>query len=178
MIETKSKLLLVSVQSALYDWVQRELEGQVPPEHIIWRQHSEALPARPCVAMKITSGPKRVGFTDNVSYDVGNRFDIGGQREMVLSVQVFGSTRVAAPMAYQIGIDLSSSLDKLTVLDRLRSFGIAIQGKGGVENLSALEETEFEERSQFDVDLGVAENIVDEPGYIQQANITPHVVDA
>jgi len=168
------KLKLVEVQKTIYSWIKNELSGSIPPEQIIWRQQSEPLPPRPCVTMKITGGPSRVGFNDNAVYDTAGRFKIGGQRTMVVSIQIFGDSRLN-PKAYQVAIDLNASLEKMTVLDRLRSGGVAAQLKGDVTNLTALEETEYEERAQFDVTLGVAENITDEPGIIEQANITENL---
>ena len=168
-------LLLADIQRAVYNWIQEQLGGYEPRVEVIWRQQSEALPARPCVALKLTEGIKDTGFGDNVIPLPDGRFNIGSQETMTLSVQVFGSTRVHRPMAYQLGVDLKSSLKKLTVLDKLRSKNIAVQNKGEVMNLTELEETEYEERSEFDVVLGVSQNVVDDPSYIEHVNITPDV---
>lgn len=175
---SKKSIRLDRVQRAIHAWVVRELQGDVPPEQVIWRQQSEPLPPRPCVALKVIDGPRRVGYSDDVRYVGGRRFNVGGQRVMTVSVQVFGSTRVHRPMAYQIGIDLNSSLSKATTLEGLRRDGLAVFNQGEVLNLTALEETEFEERSGFDVLFGLAQNVVDDPGIIETANVTPHVHEA
>jgi hypothetical protein len=167
-------LKIASIQRTLYNWMVRETDGVIDKESIIWRDGSEALPPRPCVTMKIVSGPQRVGLQDNLTYISGNQFNIGGQRVMVLSVQIFGNRQIG-PMAYQLGLDLNSGLSKLTVLDHLRAGGIAVQGQGQVNNITALEESEYEERAQFDVTLGVAQNVVDDPGIIETAVLTPDV---
>ena len=96
---------------------------------------------------------------------------------MVVSVQIFGNTQIHRPMAYQLAIDLNASLSKITVLDRLRSSGVAVFNQGEVDNITALEETEFEERAAFDVLLGVAENVVDDPGIIEHVNLENDVHD-
>ena len=174
---SNGKLILAEKQDAIYSWIKNELIGVIDAGSIIWRQQSEALPPRPCVTMKITEGPVSTGFGDNVMYRSSDqKFTIGGQRTMSVSIQVFGNTMVSSPMAYQTGIDLHASLGKPSVLDVLRFAGISVQHRSGVSNLTALEETEYEERSQFDVVLGVAENVVDDPGYIDHVNIQP-VID-
>lgn len=169
------KLSLAAIQRALYSWVKNECDGVIPGEQIVWRNQSEPLPPRPCVTMKIISGPRRVGYSDNVQYLSGDRFMVGGQREMTVSIQVFGNTQIHRPIASQLTADLNASLSKQTVLDRLRAAGVAVFNQGEVSNITALEETEFEERAEFDVLLGIAENVVDDPGIIEHANVTPEV---
>lgn len=169
------KLVLAQVQDAIYDWIKNEVEGVIEGDHIIWRQQSEPLPARPCVTIKITDGPSPTGLTDNLMYRQADQFTLGGQRTLTVSIQVFGNLKVTRPMAYQTVVDLHSSLARLTVLDRLRAAGVAVQERGSPTNITALEETEYEERAQFDVRLGVAQNVVDDPGVIEQANITPDI---
>jgi hypothetical protein len=167
-------LNLARIQRAFYDWTRDQTDGVIDAQSILWRDGSEPLPPRPCVTLKVTSGPQRVGLQDSLMYDQGNRFTIGGQRVMVVSIQVFGNKQMG-PKAYQLATDLSSSLSKLTILDRLRASGVAIQGQTNVTNITALEESEYEERAQFDVTLGVAQNVVDDPGIIEQAVLTPNV---
>ena len=170
-VPNPNKLSLAAVKLALYHWVKRECESVIPADQIVWRNQSEPMPPRPCVTMKITSGPKRTGYSDNVTYLSGDNYIVGGQREMVVSVQIFGNTQIHKPMAYQLAIDLNASLSKVTVLDRLRASGVAVFNQGEVDNITALEETEFEERAAFDVLLGVAENVVDDPGIIEHVNL-------
>lgn len=162
----RGKLILAVVKDALYDWVKKELQGQVDGTSIIWRDQSQPLPSRPCVAMKIVSGPHRVGFQDNLGIDENGKTGAGGQRTLVVSMQVFGNTQMQGTQpAAQVAIDLNASLSKPSVLAQLRSKGVAIQNQGEVTNLTDVEETQYEERAEFSVMLGVAENVVDDPGY-------------
>lgn len=175
---SKYTLSIADTRKAIYNWIRKELAGVVEPDHIIWRDQSQALPARPCVTMKITSGPTRVGYGDNIAFvggTTGSQFNVGGQRTMVLSIQVFGNSQISGPRAYQIATDLSFSLSKMTTLDSLRGSGIGILKQGDVTNITELEETEFEERGQFDVELSLADNVVDDPSIIEHVNITPDV---
>jgi len=167
-----NKLSLAKVQLALYNWVKNETIGQIDPDHIIWRNQSEPLPGRPCVAMRIMSPPKRVGYQDSILPSTTGVVTIGGQRQMTVSVQVYGNLNIHRPLAMQLALDLNSSLSKTTVLDRLYESGVAVFNQGEPQNLTELVETEYEERSAFDILLGVAENVLDDQGIIEQANIT------
>ncbi len=165
-VPPKGKLLLENIKDALYDWIKKQTDGVIDQESILFRDQSQPLPTRPCVAMKITSGPMRTGYQDNLGIDdATGKMSIGGQRVLILSVQVFGNTKMHKPLADQLTADLNASLSKPSVLDQLRRAGIAVFNQGEVTNLTDLEETEFEERAEFSVMLGVAENQVDDPGY-------------
>lgn len=162
------RLILASIQKTIYSWIRIQCAGVIPDSQIIWRNQSEPLPPRPCVTLKVTEGPKRTGYNDHVVYSgTGTKFMVGGQRTMTVNVQIFGNTKVLRPMAYQLADDLNSSLSLPTVLDLLRAGGIGILQQGEPINLTALEETEYEERAGFDIVLSVAQNIVDDPGAIE-----------
>lgn len=161
-------LKLAQIQDAIYHFIKKELAGAIDDSSIIWRNQSQPLPPRPCVTMKITDGPRPVGgLVDNLYDASGDRFTNGQQMEMTVSIQVFGNTQVHRPMAYQLTLDLHSALSKESVRQDLRKAGIAVHGRGEPKNITALEETEYEERAQFDVLLGVAQNVVDDPGTIE-----------
>lgn len=160
-------LILANVQKTIYTWIRKQVNGVIPAEQIIWRNQSEPFPPRPCVTMKITDGPRRTGFGDNIQFIGGTKYNIGGQRELTVSIQIFGNTKVNRPMAYQLALDLNSSLSLMTVLEQLRAGGVSVLKQGDPSNITALEETEYEERAQFDVLFGIAQNIVDDPGTIE-----------
>ena len=169
-VPNPGKLILAALSRAIYDWIKGETAGVIEQEAIIRRDGSEPLPARPCVTYKFTSGPHRVGLKDSeVTDPTTGKVFIGGQREMVLSIQTYGSKRAQSNVgAYQLAADLNASLDKPSVRQALRKAGIGVQVQGDVTNLTDLEETEYEERAEFSIRLGVAENVVDDPGYFDQ----------
>lgn len=158
------------VKDGIFEWVSLVLAGVIPNEQVIWRNQSEALPARPCVAMKIIDGPRPVGR--NASQFIGEVSSVGIQQEMTLSIQVFGNPKLPRPSAIQMAIDLNSSLIRQTILDKLKASGIAIQQVGDPRNLTALEESRYEERMGFEVLMGLVQNITDDPGTISTVNIT------
>lgn len=168
------KLILAHVKDGLYHWIKEETSGVVEQEHIIFRDQTEPLPGRPCVTIKITSGPQRTGYQDHVVSKPDMTFVVGGQRVMIASIQTFGNTAIHSPMAYQLALDLNSSLSRQTVLDKLRKFGIAVFDQGQVTNITDIEETEYEERAEFSIRLGVAENQKDDPGTIASVGPISH----
>jgi hypothetical protein len=162
------RLILAYVQKAIYNWVRLQVAGVIPDSQILWRNQSEPLPPRPCVTMKVIDGPRRTGYNDHVLYSgTGTKFFVGGQRIMTVSIQVFGNTKVLRPMAYQLAFDLNSSLSLPSVLDLLRSSNVGVLQQGEPTNLTALEETEYEERAGFDVLFSLAQNILDDPSAIE-----------
>lgn len=161
---------LVQFQDAVYDWIKTQTEGVIPEEQILWRNQAETLPPRPCVTMKIIDGPKPVGRDENLLQGAGRKIVVGGQREITVSIQIFGNASLHKPMALQMASDLQDSLGLPTVKDRLRKRGIAIQDRGDPQNLTALEETQYEERAGFDVLFGVAQNVIDSPGVIDHVH--------
>lgn len=92
--------------------------------------------------------------------------------EMTVSIQVFGTTKLnKKPMALQLALDLNSSLLRQSILDNLKASGVSVQVVGQPRNLTALEESEYEERAGFDLTLGLAQNMNDEPGTIETVNL-------
>ncbi len=168
-------LNIAAIRDALYDWCYSVTRGVLSDdgEDIIWRNQSEPLPARPCVTLKLIDGPRPIARDPNLFFgDVGKPFNAGMQQEATLSVQVFASTRIENDaQAQQIAFDLNASLTRQSVLDQLKLAGITIQGLGAPKNLSALEETEYEDRAGFEVALGLAQNIQDNPATIGTINI-------
>jgi hypothetical protein len=168
-------LNLELIQDALYDWVATVTEGvfQDDEEHILWRNQSQPLLARPCITLKIIDGPRPVGRNANeFSAASGNimKLGVGIQQEMTLSVQVFGNVNIHRPMAHQLAIDLNSSLIRQSILDQLKIGGVSVQEVGKPRNLTALEETEYEERAGFELSLGLTQNMTDTASTIGTVN--------
>lgn len=163
---------LVAIQDAIYNWVNSVCLGVLPDGgQIIWRNGSEPLPSRPCVTLKIIDGPTPVGRSGNVFLNGKNDpVKVGMQMEMSLSIQVFGNTEIHGPMAHQLCVDINSSLLDPEVLIGLSHAGIGIQGVGAPKNLTALEETEYEERAGIDIAMGVAQNITSKLPPIKTVN--------
>lgn len=167
---------LVQIQDALYDWVYSVTRGILEEHQIVWRDQSEQIPARPFVSLKLISGPSPTDRDGSIFLNgKAQPINVGMQMEAALSVQVFGNTQIHRSVAHQLAMDLNTSLLRPSIRDALKAKGIAIQGLGKPQNLSALEESKFEERAGFDVELGLVQNILDQPGNIERINITQTV---
>ena len=119
----------------------------------------------------------RTGSFDDVIDCGGGVYNVSGQRTMSVSIQVYGNTQVTSgEAAYQLVADLSASLTKPSVLQILSSQGIAVYHIGDVSDISAVEESEYEERAQFDIRIGVAENVEDQLGCIETTQLILNVL--
>lgn len=173
---------LEAFQDAVYSWVKNAMEGKIPADRIIWRDQTAPLPRRPCVTLKVTDGPRdmarsgsRVAQTvlsGSTKVPTG-RFIVGMQSEMTVSVQIYGTTDPADKPkvgAAQCSHDLNASLLLNQHRIPLRRAGVSVIDRGDVTNITALEETAFEDRYQFDVRFGVARNVIDDVGVIENVN--------
>lgn len=161
-------LNLAQIQDAIYDWINSVTTGVLDEEQIVWRDQTEQLPPRPFVSLKFTSGPSPTDRDPSLFLGTADQpFNVGMQMEASLSVQVFGNTQIKeGPRAWQIALDLNSSLMEPAVRTALKQGGVSIQGLGKVQNLTALEESKYEERAAFEIELGMVQNITDKTGTI------------
>lgn len=170
-------LNLAALQDAIYDWVKKATEGVVEPEAIIWRDQSKMLPLRPMISLKIIDGPRAVARDPSTFEAPNKKFTAGVQEVLTLSIQAFGNPAVTRPVAAQLAIDLHSSLMKSQVRIPLSKAGLSVQDNGAPRNLTALEETEYEDRWVFDVQFGAAQNVLDDPSTIETVNVQGSVGD-
>lgn len=176
MTRVNGQLDLVQIQDAIYDWVNSVMKVDLEGLQIVWRDQSEAIPPRPFVSLKLIYGPAPTDRDGSIyPGGKGEPDNIGMQMEATLSVQVFGNTQIHRPVAYQLAVDLNSSLLRPSVRTALKRGGVSIQGLGKPQNLSALEESKFEERAGFDIELGMVQNVLDQPGEIEEVNISGKV---
>lgn len=175
-------LNLVKIEDAIYNWVYSVCVGVLGEDseiRVIWRNQTEPLPPRPCVTLKFIDGPSPIARQANRFLNPGSRVvGYGIQMEATLSVQIFGNSNPELPnrvRADQLAIDLNSSLMRQTVLDDLKRGGVAVQLVGKPKNLTALEESRYEERSGFELSLGLAQNVQEEPATIETVNVNGNV---
>lgn len=168
----RGTLILAAIEDAIYDFIYSQVQGVLEGDQIIWRNQSQPLPPRPCVTLKFTAGPSTTDRDGNLISGGSSGPDVvGSQMEATLSVQVFGNTQIHRPMAAQLALDLHSSLLTRAVKMQLSARGIGIMGNGRTLNLTAVEETEYEERGGFEIDLSMAQNLVDKVETIGTINL-------
>lgn len=166
---------LVRIRKAIYDWIYTVTLGVLENNllQIVWMDQSEMIPPRPFVGLKITYGPAPIARRGNFFLGaVGKPMNVGIQMEATLSIQVYGNTQICPqPLAMQMANDINTSLMRQTILDALKVGGVSVQEVGKVRNLSALEESRYEERAGFEVGLGMVQNLADNPGTIGTVNV-------
>lgn len=163
-------LNLDTIRLGIYDWVKSELAGtDVTADKIMWLNQDAPRPARPYVGLNVLVGPGRVGH-DALTEVTPGVYDLVGVREMTCSVNVYGERADAF-------VDqLMCSLEKPTVQERLATFGLAMIEQSDPTDLTALIETRWEARSQFDVRFRVTSKTRDNVGYVQSVELENQVL--
>lgn len=98
----------------------------------------------------------------------------GGQRRLVVSLNCFARD---TDEALNLMTTLQGSLELRTIQAELRKFGIAVWTIGSVADFTSLLQTGYEARSQMDVNFGVASNLTEDVGTIEQVTGTGEVKD-
>lgn len=131
-------MAFADIRQAIYNWVKVESDLTV-----IWKDQSEARPPRPYIALKLISGPRKVGHDDLRQGIVG--VEVHGQRHWTCSIDVIGAG--AMDMISQ----LQTSLEDPEVLAGLRARGLAVIKSEDAVDLTTPLDTGFETRAKMDV---------------------------
>lgn len=89
----------------------------------------------------------------------------GGQRRMVVSFNCFARD---TDESLTLMSTLQGSFDLRSVQAELRKYGIAVWTIGSVADLTTLLQTGYEARTQMDVNFGVASNLVEDLGTVEE----------
>lgn len=150
------------LQDALYSW----LSAAITPRPVIFADQDAPQPDRPYATIKVLSENK-LGVLDDQS--APNNLGIAslkGHREATIQVQFYG------PGAVQLALNARNSLNKSSVLFGLFwTNGIAIVSDDEVTNVSALLETEIEERALLTLVARYAVEQTDDVGYIETVEV-------
>lgn len=92
-----------------------------------------------------------------------------GRREMPVSVQCFGD---GDESSLQIMSRVQTSLGLTSVSDALNAAGISVFDIGDIKNVTAMNETAFEQRHLLEVRCYVSEEVSESIGYIKTVQIT------
>lgn len=163
-------LNLDTVRLGIYDWVKSELAGtDVTAEKIMWLNQDAPRPARPYVGLDVLVGPGRVGH-DQLTEVTPGVYDLVGVRELTCSVNIYGEG------SDQIADQLLCSLEKPTAQARLATYGLAMIEQSDPSDLTALIETRWEARTQFDVRFRVTSKTRDNVGYVEKVELENQVL--
>lgn len=123
-------------------------------------------PEKPYMSFKITSPGIKWG-DDSPHGEEDGAVTMGGQRSMNVSFHSYGNDR---DQAYGLMSLWQASLDLSTVQERLRRSGIAVWLIQTLAEASELLNTGWEGRAQLDVQFGIASNLTEEPGEIDEVS--------
>lgn len=135
---------LDSTKNALYTWMKRETGWE-----IIFANQSEQRPKLPSGTINFVNPGIRVGGIDELRMK-GRQMSVAGLRTALCSLNLFGKG------ANQKMSELLNTLDRPDVIDEFRAAGLAHIGENGPNDLTALMETKYQERSQLDLTLQYA----------------------
>lgn len=171
-------MTLSDVKLIVLKWFSQN--SGMPLDHCIFADQRGDQPDTPYGTIKITSGPIVLGHDEERQPDTGDTSSdvlISGQRRVLISMNIFSNNDQQrpggpdVPGALQMMSNVRDSLELPTVYQALNDQGITMNDRGQVQNLSALLETTWQERSQLDVTFGYASNIGDTPGSIDQVTV-------
>jgi len=129
-----------------------------PTLEAYWADTDGPKEAVPSLDMKLISGPIPIGATDEYSFNpVTLRHEIAGLRELTLSVNAYGKT------SHQVLSDIQTQFESPPVIDFMLGKNISVMNRGGIDNLSQLQETITEQRHHMDVifNIGFTIEVVD-----------------
>lgn len=89
-----------------------------------------------------------------------------GMRSATASLNIFG------PSAQSLMAKVRDSLDRPDVIEEFDIAEISHIGEGNIQDLTALEETEYLERAQMDLNIGFVAESVKEIGIIESAEVS------
>lgn len=142
-------ITIATIQKALYDWATLITTGRV-----IWAEQNSPQPVSPYFTLRLSSF-RQVGEDFITSPNAAGKAVVFGNRDFTLGVQGYGSDVI------QNLIKLSTSLNRPTIQDSLRVAGIVVWDRTEVSNITGLDDTLYEERGTFDVQLRISDSVDD-----------------
>jgi len=145
--------VIQEVQDALYEWAFDNFGDYA----VVWEKGNGPRPGKPFATLDLKTGPQ-YGGDDHVRD--GER--LCGNRQLMVSVNIFSDNN-----PWQMAADLRTSLQLPMVIDALDAEGISIGEIMGINDLSSLiDNTNWEQRAQFDFFIIVASDKIFDAGQI------------
>ena len=137
----------------------------------IWMHPDAPRPERPYAALQITNSA-RVGRPWTGQVDAEGMAQVAFDREVTISVQVYGSSSSESRQAFGIAEDLRDSLELTSVRAGLADEGWSLRAVELLTDAPQLLDTTWEPRAVFDVRFGTRKSLLDDLGIIETAEIT------
>lgn len=169
-----------AIFDALYTWAH----GQTGLA-VVWAHEPEPRPAFPFGVLTVTSPAVRIGGPDETrtSYDPNApagaevTVEVGGLRRLAVSFQV--ATRRDPSVAYDAAKSAVAYVAKAqtalalpSVVDALSAAGLAVINADQVQDVSAVEDLDWVERVNLDIQLGLADVVSETTTYIERATVS------
>lgn len=163
-----------TVEDALHAWFSNATGLET-----IWRNQNAPQPPYPYASLSFIAGPTKLGGQDEQrsSTDLGQPqgqevlVESVGLRTATLSCQVYAAKEdVLDPTkhARHLMSAAQSSLGLPSVIAKLSEAGLSIIEEGEVQNIDEVIENAFVSRANMDVRLGLASNVSERTGFIEQ----------
>lgn len=159
-----NKLLTKTQRNALIKWAK--LYSRKKKLQFIWSEQSAPRPERPYGTLRFLTGPVKSGADEERVCDDGTVLS-SGPRQFTLSVNIYGEE------ALNIMATLQDSLDLNSCREFFRDQGLSVFEELGVQNLTSLIESEYEDRSQMDIIFNYSSNVKDivEAGIVETVEL-------
>lgn len=150
---------LLAIKKALKAWVDLETGDQCIPA-----EDNGPKPAKPFFTYRLDSfideGEDYIGPPNSLTGDVLIR----GNRAFTVGIQGYG------PGVLEKLNDLKNSTRKLTVLETFQDSGIVIFNRLAIQNLTGLDQTEYEERGLFEMLMRTDSEVIDTGSIIEDVH--------
>ena len=157
-------MTIAELKTAVWEWLDEQLDDL---EEVIFGDQTAPQPPKPYATIRLLTVTK-LGLSDELlpTISSGGVQTIKAQRTAAFQIQFFGED------ALQFAEDAKASLQKPSVLEDLfYAKGLAVIDDATVTNITALLETEFEDRAQLDVVFGYASTDTDDVGLIETVEV-------
>ena len=161
---TDGDYLFSDQRQGLFDWL-----SAVTGITTIWKRPNAPRPARPFVTLEMMA-PEGVNMDYHSSPDDAGDETITGNHEFTVNAEIFG---LASPggdnPAHTLAKQIGSSLQKRSVLDSLKSAGLAPFDTPNVTDLSQIDNVDFQSRALVESRFRIGLQDTDQVGVIETA---------
>lgn len=172
-------------ENILQTWrkfIEANTSNAIGPDKVIFAEEVTGSqgprPKKPFITIKLISGPTSKPSFDNLRFKEEKVapespiWEIGGQRQRVVSLQAFGVDSEDELASIQNHLDAPEAVEFFkTEVD------VAIVNKGTILDISEIIEAGFERRHSLDITFNHASNVESKAGAIEKTSISGKIVD-
>lgn len=159
-------------EDALWDWVKAG--SGLPDAQVIWADQNAAQPPDPFITLRLSGPLTQLGAADAVVVEFDESAAQGqemihtveGARELTVVVQAYSDATHGPRSGFALLASVQTAMALPSVRAGLHAGGLYPFDAGAIQNLSALEVTDFEGRASLAVRFYVTETAVERTGYI------------